>query len=269
MQEVSIRAISCIYLLLTLIADVNFISNSGITPLTLAIQNQRDDIVSRLLYKVANVSVPTIYGITPLALATHIGNISTIGLLLQAGAERDDGSLHDAARELRCDSIRLLIEYGFQVDYPSERHEGRSALAELCINAVKDHPDPAKIEVAIRCLITHGSVEQLRTHSGISPGKTPLHFALDSPDPMLLLPILLKMTWEIINKDCFLYSDELYTYSLTKYVEKGVYSGPKDQKEDILRLLRDKGQWIDTGQTLSRTNNPQIIATSRNTSKRR
>jgi hypothetical protein len=57
---------------------------------------------------------------------------------------------------------------------------------------------------------------------------------------MLILPVLLKVMWEYVNEECFLYEDSIYTYSLTKYVEKDLYQGPGDQKEAIIRSLKNK-----------------------------
>jgi hypothetical protein len=57
---------------------------------------------------------------------------------------------------------------------------------------------------------------------------------------MLILPVLLKIMWEYVNEDCFLYEDGVHTYSLTKYVEKDLYQGPGDQKESIIRCLKNK-----------------------------
>lgn len=221
-------------------ANVNFKSKSGMTPLVLAIQNQRSDIVQKLVSRGASVSVPDPDEISPLALASRLGSTPIMELLLRGNAESDDGSLHDAARELRCDAMRVLIKYGHEVDYPSDRHEGRSALAELCLKAVNCRPQPSKIEEAIQCLVANDADIRLRTRSEHDSGKTVLHFALDSSDPMSILPVLLKMTWKILNEECFLYTDNTYTYSLTKYVEKGVYQGPTEQKNDIIRLLRNK-----------------------------
>src|SRR6266536_3454405 len=135
------------------IANINFISKSGMTPLILAIQNQRSVVVSKLISKGAKVNVADPDGVTPLAMASRLGNADIMELLLKAGAECNDGSLHDAARGLRCDAIRVLIEYGHEPDYPSVLHDGRSALAELCLNAVLYSPEPADMEDAIVCLV--------------------------------------------------------------------------------------------------------------------
>jgi ankyrin repeat protein len=219
-------------------ADINY--RRGRALQRLAIQNQRSDTVSKHPREGANVTIPNQYGVTPLALASRLGNTEIVHFLLQRGAEGNDGSLHDAAREVHCDSMRLLVKYGHDVDYPSERHDGRNALAELCLNAVNHHPGPAEIGEAIICLMANGSGDQFRCASEDQSGKTIFHYALDSTNPLLILPILLKLTWQSLNMDSVLYSDTTYTYSLTKYVEKNIFRGPQHQKADILRLLRTR-----------------------------
>jgi hypothetical protein len=226
--------------MLTTTANVNFTSKSGMTPLILAIQNQRSLIVEKLVMKGVKVTVSDEYGVTPLAMASRLGNSEIMGYLLKAGAVRNDGSLHDAARDLRCDAMRVLIKYDHQVDYPSERHDGRSALAELCLNAVNLSPISEDLEEAITCLVGNGSDIRLRCTSEDKSEKSIFHYALDSADPLSVLAVLLKMMWQILNDDAFLHKDKKYTYSLTKYVEKDVFRGPQDQKIEILRLLRNK-----------------------------
>ncbi|TVY88566.1 Ankyrin [Lachnellula willkommii] len=223
-----------------ILTNVNFHSKSGFTPLILAIQGQRPDIVCKLIAKGANVKTPNIDGVSPLAIASSSGNQKIMEYLLRANAEQNDGSLHDAARELRCDSIRLLIDYGHQPDYPSERHDGRSALAELCYKAVDYSPKSLALEEAVTCLIGRGADIWLKCVSQDRCAKTMLHYAMDSSNPMPILTILLKLMWTKVNDDSFLYLDANFTYSLTKYVEKDVFKGPPGQKEEILKLLRNK-----------------------------
>ncbi|KAL2064498.1 hypothetical protein VTL71DRAFT_4992 [Oculimacula yallundae] len=217
-------------------ASINFRSKTGITSLTLAIQSQRADIVLKLLNKGANVAKPDAEGITPLNLAGSLLNTDIMGYILQAGAETDDGSLHDVSRQLRCDAMRTLIKNGHEVDYPSDRHEGRSALAELCLRAMDNSPSQAKLEEAIQCLIVNDANIREVSYSG----KTIFHYALDSSDPATILAVLLKMMWKFINEDAFLFTDKKYTYSLTKYVEKGLFAGPQEQNQELLQLLQNK-----------------------------
>ncbi|KAE8449388.1 hypothetical protein EG329_008289 [Mollisiaceae sp. DMI_Dod_QoI] len=231
---------SVIHMLIDAGADVNYTSKAGITPLMLAIQNQRVDVVSKLISMSVNVTAENSEGITPLALASSMNNIALMECLLEADAEVDDGSLHDVTRELQLDKVRILIKYGHRIDYPSDRHEGRSALAELCLRAVDSDPTTKQLEKTIQFLINNDAKIGLRNVSG----KTIFHYALDSSNPVLILTAMLKIMWEHVNADTFLYSDKTYTYSLTKYVEKDLYQGPRNQKDEILTLFRKK-QAID------------------------
>ena len=199
----------------------------------LSITNQRPDVLEKLISKGAKVNIQDASGTTPLALASQVGNASVMAHLLNAGAEVDDGSLHDAARELRLDAMRVLINFGHDPDFPSDRHDGRSALAELCYKAVDNGPNP-DLEDAILCLIAAKADFRL----ACTGGKTIFHFALDSSDPVTILKVLLKTLWKRINEDCYLYTDGEYTYSLTKYVEKGLCLCPQGQNQEILHLLR-------------------------------
>src|ERR1700730_2326375 len=106
----------------------------------LAIKNQRPEVLEKLISRGAKVTIPDDSGITPLALASQVGNSTIMEYLLERGADVDDGSLHDAARELPCDAMRVLIKHHHDPVYPSDRHGGRSALAELCFKAVDNSP---------------------------------------------------------------------------------------------------------------------------------
>jgi hypothetical protein len=194
----------------------------------------------KLISKGANVTEADRDGVTPLNLASSMGNAVIMDALLNADAETNDGSLHDVSRQLRGDAMRTLIKHGHEVDYPSDRHGGRSALAELCLKAADNDPTPAKLEESISCLIANDADIRLQRRAGPDVGKTIFHYALDSTNPLLILTVLLKMMWKIIDEPTFLFNDKTYTYSLTKYVEKGLFGGPQDQKQDILDLLYNK-----------------------------
>jgi len=221
---------------LTFIDDVNVKSKTNITPVMLSIRNHRFDILDKLIDKGAKVTDVSNDGFTPLAMASSLGSAEVMAKLLEAGAEIDDGSLHDAARELLADNMRVLIKFGHEPDYPSDRHDGRSALAELCLNANCSGRN-LELEEAISCLIANGADIKLRCGA---KGKSIFHYALDSSDPVSIVTVLLKLLWKVINDDCYLYDDGKYTYSLSKYVEKHLFQGPQEQTDEILKLLRNK-----------------------------
>jgi ankyrin repeat protein len=133
-------------------------------------------------------------GFSPLALACRLSRANIMEILLKKNPENDDGSLHDAAANLHCDAMDILIKHGHHIDYPSERHDGRSALAELCLNCVNRTPKPEEKEIhhAVKFLMDKGCDLGLQCLSEDKTFRTILHFALDSSDPMLILPALFE-----------------------------------------------------------------------------
>ncbi len=102
----------------------------------LAVQNRRPDLVKALLLEGADVDVTDYMGRSPLSMATNIGGsiaIEMMGSLLAAEPSRDDGSLHNAARELNLPAVKVLVDSGHDPDFPSPCHGGRSALGEVCL----------------------------------------------------------------------------------------------------------------------------------------
>ncbi|CAG8954744.1 hypothetical protein HYFRA_00004669 [Hymenoscyphus fraxineus] len=222
-------------------ADVNFTSQTLMTPLEFCIQNDRAEVVSKLVSQGAKISSPDQHGVTPLALASRRGNPAILSILLEREPDPNDGSLHDAACALRCDIMRLLVKHGHSTDYPSERHDGRTALAELCLNAVRYDPKPGQLEEAISYLLEiNNNTARTKCISADKSERSVFHFALDSVNPVMILSALLKRLWQLINEDTFLFQDQTYTYSLTKYVEKDLFKGPQGQKSELLRLLNIK-----------------------------
>jgi hypothetical protein len=221
-------------------ANVNFVTKiSRVTPLMLAIQARRPDIVKLLLLEGAEADVADAKGNTPLAMATNIGGdlaITMMSNLLAAGASKNDGSLHNAARELNSLAVQVLIEGGHDPDFPSHIHDGRSALGEVCLRAADSGELTAikekQVEKLIDILIEAGSDITLKIE-----GKSALHLALESHDPVTMTRLLLKAgMWKHINKKFNLYTDGTYTYSPTMYVVKAL--PPTDLNDQLLRLLR-------------------------------
>ncbi|KAF9872312.1 hypothetical protein CkaCkLH20_10139 [Colletotrichum karsti] len=221
-------------------AKVNFESRlSHTTPLMLAIQTRRPDIVKTLLLEGAEVDVCDVKGNTPLTLSTEAGGdlaIKMMSNLLAAGASKNDGSLHNAARELNLPACQVLVQYGHEPDFPSTLHGGRSALGELARHAADNGELTAArqklMERVINFLIEAGSDITLRTE-----GKSILILALDSKDPLVTSRTLLKAgMWKHINKKFNNFSDGKLTYSPTMYATHVL---PKtDQQDDLVKLLR-------------------------------
>ncbi|PHH89948.1 hypothetical protein CDD83_4895 [Cordyceps sp. RAO-2017] len=109
-------------------------SLSRTTPLMLAVQTRRPDLVKLLLLDGADVDAIDYRGRTALSMATEIGGdiaVQMMSSLLAAEPSRDDGSLHNAARDLNLPAVRVLVQSGHDPDFPSPLHGGRSALGEV------------------------------------------------------------------------------------------------------------------------------------------
>lgn len=221
-------------------AKVNFETRlSKITPLMLAIQNRRHDIVKSLILAGAEVDVADATGNTPLTMATRIGGdlgTSIMSSILAADPSINDGSLHNAARDLNLRTMQVLVEYGHDVDFPSTLHGGRSALGELCLNAAHAGPITAaqekQMEKAMAFLINQGSDLTIQ-----SDGKSVLLLAFHSADPVPTTRALLKVgLWKHINKPYNHYTDGTYTYSASQYVARVL---PESEfRPQLLELLK-------------------------------
>ncbi|RYO75600.1 hypothetical protein DL766_009698 [Monosporascus sp. MC13-8B] len=212
---------------------------SRVTPLMVAIQNRRQDLVKSLLLAGAQVDVQDATGRSPLSMAAAIGGelgVVMMSNLLAAGASRNDGSLHNAARELNLQAMQVLVEYNHDPDFPSPLHEGRSALGELCLHAAGVGEITAmrekQMEKAINFLIQSGSDISLQSN-----GKSVLLLALESADPLATTKVLLRThMWKFVNKPFNLYTDGKFTYSPTVYVERVLPAS--DHKPELQALLR-------------------------------
>ncbi|KAI1497494.1 ankyrin repeat-containing protein [Biscogniauxia marginata] len=221
-------------------ARVNFETRvSRVTPLMLAIQARRQDIVKSLLLAGAEVDVTDAIGKSPLSMASAIGGdlaIAMMSNILAAGASRNDGSLHNAARELNLQAMQVLVEYQHDPDFPSPLHGGRSALGELCLHAADSGEITAVKEKAMERAITF----LLQSNSDISlqlEGKSVLLLAFESADPLTTTKVLLRADmWKHINKSFNQYTDGKFTYSPTMYVQRVLRDS--DYKSQLLALLR-------------------------------
>ncbi|KAI1133728.1 hypothetical protein F5Y10DRAFT_4074 [Nemania abortiva] len=221
-------------------SKVNFgTATSHVTPLMIAIRTCRQDVARLLLLAGAEVDVTDALGNSPLSMASALGGdlaISLMSNLLAAGASKNDGSLHNAARELNIQAMQVLVEYSHDPDFPSPLHGGRSALAELCLHATDSIQmtlsKEKSMERAIEFLLQSGTDITIQ-----SEGKSILLLALESADPLTTTKILLRAAlWKEINKPYNQYNDGKYTYSPTMYVQRVL--SDSDHKAELLKLLR-------------------------------
>ncbi|KAF7549074.1 hypothetical protein G7046_g8459 [Stylonectria norvegica] len=222
-------------------ANINFeTATSKSTPIMLAIQSHRPDVVKILLLEGAEVDVADALGRSPLSMATNIGgDLATqmMANLLAAEPSKDDGSLHNAARELNLQAVRLLIEVGHDPDFPSPLHDGRSALGELCLHGSDMGELTADQEKSMQkvmsLLVEVGSDLTVKSH-----GKTLLHLCFDAFDSLSTTRSLLKVVmWKHVNKAFNRYTDGEHTYSPTMYITKILQPSPS--RDQLLILLRD------------------------------
>jgi ankyrin repeat protein len=228
-------------------ANINFETRlSRTTPLMLAVQNKRRELVRSLILAGAEVDVTDITGNTPLSLATQIGGdigTSMMSNILAAEPSKNDGSLHNAARDLSIRAVQILVDFGHDVDFPSPIHGGRSALAELCLNAAQGGPltgiQEKQMEKVMACLISQGT--DLSLHSN---NKSLLLLAMDSGDPVTITRTLLKVSmWKHINEPFNNYNDGAHVYSPTQYVSRVL---TKSDKQDALLALLKANRAKDT-----------------------
>ena len=236
-KRISSRVIE---LLITRGAKIDFETKiSKTTPLMLAIQAKRHDLVKLLIFEGADVELCDVTGNTPLTMATRVGGelgTKMMSNVLAANPSQNDGSLHNAARELNLPAMKILMENHHHPDFPSPLHGGRSALAEICLHAADSGELTAgkerDMEKAMAYLIKQGT--NLSLHSD---GKSVLLLAMESRDPVTTTRILLKVgMWERINDPSNNFSDGTYTYSPTMYLKRVL--PPLDIHEQLLQLLK-------------------------------
>ncbi|KAJ6261056.1 Ankyrin-2 [Drechslerella dactyloides] len=218
-------------------ANVDFKSEySFTTPLMVAVQKQRRDVVFELLKAGASVSIEDQKGETALLKACKEGAYDIVELLLARSSSRNDGSIHEAATYGHARVVRLLISEGrHDPDFPSSRHKGRSALAQLALEA-----DPVKnrerVKESVETLLENRADPSLRTDN-----RSPLFFGLDNKNPVEMTRLLLDAgLYRSLNAGFNMYKDANNTvYSPTMYVQKAMCQNKSPAVlEELYQLLK-------------------------------
>ncbi|OJJ46848.1 hypothetical protein ASPZODRAFT_115544 [Penicilliopsis zonata CBS 506.65] len=219
-------------------ANPNRKTAHGLTPLELAISRPRRQVVASLLRHKADATVAT--GSTGsrsmLFLAVTTGDSDIVRRVMLASLMEHDGALHEAAREVDTKIIEILVKEGKQRDYAYSGCNGRTALAELCLNA--DGNKPVHQLKRAMTLLKDG-----RCFRKKSNGKSALHLALDNPRgaPSMTRALLDSFMAEFINEEFNLYKEDGLVYSPFAYVKmgrnkaSGIHDGP------LLQLLSQFG----------------------------
>ncbi|KAK6361345.1 hypothetical protein TWF730_005079 [Orbilia blumenaviensis] len=218
-------------------ANVNFKSEYSLTtPLMVAVQRQRRDIVFELIKAGASVTTEDQKGQTALFKACQEGQYDIVELLMARNTSRNDGSLHEAAAFCHPNVVRLLIREGHHdPDFPSSRHDGRSALSELALEG-DAIANKERVKETVEALLDNGADLRLRTNN-----RSPLIFGLDNKNPVEMTRLLLNSgLYKTINNEFNLYRDEKnVVYSLTMYVKKGLCQNKSPEvQEELYRLLK-------------------------------
>lgn len=233
-------------------ANVNYTSKiSGATPLILAAKYNRGDVVAKLVDGKARVSVKDQFDRSALFYASRVGNVDAVKALTKAKSRVNDGSLHEAARELHSNVVQLLREAGHSANYPSsdKHHDGRDALQELALLARPTTSQKAQLEDTIKALVTRIDKEdkiKLLRDSDTPGHKNAIFLALDNQDDgcyFVCKALLDVAMWKVVKEETNTYCEldpetgaRLYV-SPTMYIKLALSYGHEKYRNDLLELM--------------------------------
>lgn len=181
--------------------------DSGTTAVNMAAQNGRHDILERLIALKVDLSIADAFGRTPLFYAAANADAMSVYLLLENGAQVNDGSLQEAARLCQGGMVAMLLQHGHDAEFPSDLHEGRTALGELCSKANLQGGEQSSAGYETMKLLI-GSNTDLSFKVN---GRTILHLAFENKSPIEVTRALLRFpeVYKDIQTDSevFLYED--------------------------------------------------------------
>ncbi|KAH6648966.1 hypothetical protein BKA67DRAFT_648915 [Truncatella angustata] len=174
--------------------------------------------------------------------ASREGDLTAVKSLLKVKFKLNDGSLHEAARNLHQDTVAALVKAKHDVNFPSSRreHDGRTPLQELAYMC-DGNRSLADIEQTISALEV-GKTDPLAKWQG----KNPLFLALDHPQPYNVTHALLDtVMWRVINDNNNLfehYSEQGTKLSMspTIYLSICCRNSNSSRSVSLQHLLRTK-----------------------------
>lgn len=215
--------------------------NTKTTCLVLAAKYRRGDIVSQLLKMDVDVSVRDYLDRSGLFYAASFGDLELVRSLIKSKSPRNDGSLHEAARNLHSEVVTALITKGkHNPNFRStkETYGGRSPLQEM-VYRCQSTRSPIELESTITALVD-GKADVLDSWRG----KNAMFLALDNANPYPITQALLdRVMWQYINDPSNVFEWQhpetraRYFMSPTVYVNHGLALGDIRQHRALIQLL--------------------------------
>ncbi|KAL2430398.1 hypothetical protein ABEF95_006637 [Exophiala dermatitidis] len=247
----------CLQVLIKHEANVNYRDpNTKETLLLLAMRTGRIALMKSLLEAGVDVSAADDRGHSPLLIAIELGSDVIAETLIEAGANPNDGSLHQAARALQPKLIKALLQHGANPNYHSRLHGGRTPLAEVCVSAKVTSSSYQDAIVVFTELVKSGADFEERVDR-----KPLICIALDNPDPVMVVQALISacLSDKRIDEDFNLYEQGGIMYSPTYYVFKGVFRGQQTQAGELVELLLRYGANRDVYYSLRGPQPPDAV----------
>ncbi|KAK8105025.1 hypothetical protein PG999_008384 [Apiospora kogelbergensis] len=179
--------------------NVNCVTkHSKTTPLILAARQRRADMVKLLIKAGAKTDHRDCYNHSALYYASSAGDLDAVNLLLKSKHKLNDGSLHQAAKNIHSDVVAALIKKKHDVNFPSSlpEHQGRTPLQELAYRC-DCQGKVIEVEATIHA-IQEGQVNVFDQWQG----QNALFLALENTQPIPVTQALLDtIFWREINDE--------------------------------------------------------------------
>jgi len=196
-----------------------------------------------------NVSAKDKFERSALFYASRNGDLDSVHALMGAKASPDDGSLHEAARELHADIVEALTDskhkskHDAMLQSTMKEHGRRIALDEMLLRCDSQNGGLSKTEGTIRAL----TKAMLLAKKDFELGEDEFFRALNNANSVTLLKALLNcgLKRQLQNGDLLkrfeAKNGTAYYYSPTAYIRRGLSYGPIQQPNQILNYLYDQG----------------------------